>query len=231
MDFPGGTSGKESACQCWKCKRHRFSPWVGKIPWRRKWQLTLLAWRIPRTGAWRLRSIGLQRVRHEWALEHRPRYPSNIWNRLSSHQNSKSLSKCSFSQKWNLCFTHTPTAIAHPYLRKITASHHAFTAHPLLVPHLLSWPSVHALHVFCTLRSLNFFGEWHFPGPGSSLAPCLSMIMKYFKVSVSSLKEDEVILIASSYKIKRTCCTLTEAVTVCVVSHSVESDSLQTHEL
>ena len=151
-------------------------------------------------------------------LSTEPDTRSNIWNRLSSHQNSKSLSECSFSQKWSLCFTHTPTAIAHPYLRKITASHHAFTAHPLLVPHLLSWPSVHTLHVFCTLRPLNFFGEWHFPGPGSSLAPCLSMIMKYFKVSISSLKEEEAILIASSYEIKRACCTLTEAVTVCVVT-------------
>ena len=28
-------SGKESACQC---RRHRFNPWVRKIPWRRKWQ-------------------------------------------------------------------------------------------------------------------------------------------------------------------------------------------------
>ena len=30
-------SGRESACQYW---RHRFDPWVGKIPWRRKWQPT-----------------------------------------------------------------------------------------------------------------------------------------------------------------------------------------------
>ena len=28
-------SGKESTCQC---RRHGFDPWVGKIPWRRKWQ-------------------------------------------------------------------------------------------------------------------------------------------------------------------------------------------------
>ena len=30
----GKLSGKESACQC---RRHEFSPWVGKIPWRKKW--------------------------------------------------------------------------------------------------------------------------------------------------------------------------------------------------
>ena len=30
-------SGKESAWQCWK---RRFNPWVGKIPWKGKWQPT-----------------------------------------------------------------------------------------------------------------------------------------------------------------------------------------------
>ena len=33
-------SGKESACQCESGKRLWFSPWVRKIPWRRKWQPT-----------------------------------------------------------------------------------------------------------------------------------------------------------------------------------------------
>ena len=35
-----GNSGKESTCQCRRCKRCRFSPWVGKILWWRKWQPT-----------------------------------------------------------------------------------------------------------------------------------------------------------------------------------------------
>ena len=30
-------SSKESTCQCRRC---RFDPWLGKIPWRRKWQPT-----------------------------------------------------------------------------------------------------------------------------------------------------------------------------------------------
>ena len=42
MDFPGGTSGKESTCLCRRPKRSRFDPWVGKIPWSRKWQPTPL---------------------------------------------------------------------------------------------------------------------------------------------------------------------------------------------
>ena len=36
--FPGGTSGKEPACQRRRRKRWGFNPWVGKIPWRRAWQ-------------------------------------------------------------------------------------------------------------------------------------------------------------------------------------------------
>ena len=40
LHFPGGTSIKEPACQCRGHKRLGFDPWVGKIPWRRKWQPT-----------------------------------------------------------------------------------------------------------------------------------------------------------------------------------------------
>ena len=38
--FLGGTSGKEPVCQCRRCKRCGFDPWLGKIPWRRAWQPT-----------------------------------------------------------------------------------------------------------------------------------------------------------------------------------------------
>ena len=45
----------------------RFNPWVGKIPWRRKWQPTpiFLAGESPWTEEpGRLQSMGLQRVGH-----------------------------------------------------------------------------------------------------------------------------------------------------------------------
>ena len=35
--FPGGSGDK---IICLQCGRHRFDPWVGKIPWRSKWQPT-----------------------------------------------------------------------------------------------------------------------------------------------------------------------------------------------
>ena len=39
VSIQGWLSNKESACQF---RRHRFDPWVGKIPWRRKWQHILV---------------------------------------------------------------------------------------------------------------------------------------------------------------------------------------------
>ena len=54
-----GLRGKESTCQCRKC---RFDPWAGKIPWRRKWQPSILAWEIPWTEKpGELPSMGLQK--------------------------------------------------------------------------------------------------------------------------------------------------------------------------
>ena len=38
--FPGGSGGKEPACQGRRPKRCRFDPWVRKIPRRRAWQPT-----------------------------------------------------------------------------------------------------------------------------------------------------------------------------------------------
>ena len=40
VGFPGGASGKNLTCQCWRCKRCGFNPWVRKILWRRAWQPT-----------------------------------------------------------------------------------------------------------------------------------------------------------------------------------------------
>ena len=37
---PRRLDGKESTCQCSKCRRHRFDSWVRKIPWRRVWHPT-----------------------------------------------------------------------------------------------------------------------------------------------------------------------------------------------
>ena len=72
MGFPGGSGGKESTCNAGDL----FNPWVGKIPWRRAWQLTPIF--LPEESPWTeepggLHSMGSQRVRHHWATKHNKR--------------------------------------------------------------------------------------------------------------------------------------------------------------
>ena len=74
MGFPDGAKGgKEPTCQRRIDKRHRFDPWVGKIPWRKAWlptpvflpgesQARLL---FQTEEPSRLQSIVLQRVGHD----------------------------------------------------------------------------------------------------------------------------------------------------------------------
>ena len=40
MGFPGGVSSKAPTCQGKRRKRWGFDPWIGKIPWSKKWQST-----------------------------------------------------------------------------------------------------------------------------------------------------------------------------------------------
>ena len=40
--LPWWLSGKDSVCQCRRCRSLGFNPWVGRSPWRRKWQFTLV---------------------------------------------------------------------------------------------------------------------------------------------------------------------------------------------
>ena len=67
--FPRWLSGKESACQC---RRHGFDPWVGKIPWRRKWQPTPVFLPGKSHGQRSLAGyspLGLKRVGHNLAIK------------------------------------------------------------------------------------------------------------------------------------------------------------------
>ena len=68
--FPGGTSGKEPACQRKRHKRCGFNTCVRKIPWRRAWQPTPVF--LPGEFSWTeepggIQSIALQRVGHNWS--------------------------------------------------------------------------------------------------------------------------------------------------------------------
>ena len=65
-DFPGGTSGKVSACQCKRRRRHGFDPW------RRKWQANPLF--LPGKSHGQRSLAGYSpwgcRVGHNWETEH-----------------------------------------------------------------------------------------------------------------------------------------------------------------
>ena len=69
---PWWLSGKKSAYQCRRHRRHGFHPWTEKIPWRRKAaHSSILAWEIPWTeepGG--LQSTWSQRVSQARAAEH-----------------------------------------------------------------------------------------------------------------------------------------------------------------
>ena len=75
--LPWGHNGKESASQCGRHRRHRFNPWVGKIPWRRKRQPTPVFLFGKSRGQrslvvyspWGCKRIGLS----NWALMHTPK--------------------------------------------------------------------------------------------------------------------------------------------------------------
>ena len=66
LSLPGGARGQEPACHCSRHQSRGFDPWVGKIPWRRKWRpLRDSCRRIPRAeepGG--LQSTGSRAIEH-----------------------------------------------------------------------------------------------------------------------------------------------------------------------
>ena len=64
LGFPGDSSGKEPTCQCRRCKRCGFTPWVRKIPWRRAWRPTpILCLETPtHRGYWRATVHGVSKT-------------------------------------------------------------------------------------------------------------------------------------------------------------------------
>ena len=88
MSFPGGMSGKEPTCQWKRYERHEFSPWVGKIPWRRAWQP------IPVNPL----------DRGDWSTVHGVTKSLTWLKWLSTHTHALNTSRCSL----NWCFQAFP---------------------------------------------------------------------------------------------------------------------------
>ena len=68
IGLPLWLSGEESTCQCRRCG---FDPWVGKIPWRRKWQPSPVFKPGESHGQRRLAYTvhELQRIEHDLAVK------------------------------------------------------------------------------------------------------------------------------------------------------------------
>ena len=70
--FLVGARGKESACQCRTCKRHRFDPWMGKTLWSRKWRYTpvFLPGKSMNRGSWWAMVYAVTNTWHDCAAAH-----------------------------------------------------------------------------------------------------------------------------------------------------------------
>ena len=72
--LPWWLSGKESACQS---RRNGFDSWVGKIPWRRKWQPTPVF--LPEKSHGQRSLAGCSprghKVRHDWSSSAHHKHP------------------------------------------------------------------------------------------------------------------------------------------------------------
>jgi len=80
--LPWWLSGKEPTCQCRRDKQHRFDPWVGKIPCRRKWQPTPAF--LPGKSHGQRSLVGYspwgrKRVRHDLATKHEVVDQGIVW--------------------------------------------------------------------------------------------------------------------------------------------------------
>ena len=86
--LPRWLTGKESAYWCRRHSRHKFTSWVGKMLWRRKWQPTLVF--LPGRSH-KQESVGLESTR-----------VTKSWTRLSSwaHRSSEGEIETEHSRQW-----------------------------------------------------------------------------------------------------------------------------------
>ena len=131
MGFPGGTlggvSGKERTCHC---RRHKsqFELWVGKIPWRRKWQPTQYSClKNPMgRGAWRAAVHGVPKSRTclKWLSTAQG---SGSWNRTLKRSNH--LKTCSTSFPGARSASFSPLNSPHGVLKVGSFSSIGFSLH------------------------------------------------------------------------------------------------------
>ena len=78
---PGWHIGKEPTCQCRRHRRGWFHPWVGKTPWRRKWQTSPVFLPGKSHEQRSLAGYSPPSIRHDW----------NSWARTLKRQGDRLL--------------------------------------------------------------------------------------------------------------------------------------------
>ena len=83
VGLPGDAGGKEPACPCRTHKRCAFSPWVGKMPWRRAWHpLQYSRLENPKDrGAWwaTVHGVAKSQARLKWLSTHACTWQVSLW--------------------------------------------------------------------------------------------------------------------------------------------------------
>ena len=103
-------SGKESACQC---RRHGFNPWIGKIPWRRKWQPTPVFLPGESRGQRSLvGSTGLQGVRHSLASKQQQRRDRTLLDGAAGNQRLGALCNEPHMAREKLSWARNPCSVS-----------------------------------------------------------------------------------------------------------------------
>ena len=148
--FPGGAVGKQSACWCRRCQRRWFNPWVGKIPWRRKWQpaSVFLSGNSMGRGAWWTTVHGAAKSLTQLITKGVPKIvPFSQPRLLSTPRNSK------YSQTWIL---HSPwNASLHPFHSSILSP--VLRPTHSILPRTESWAAYPPAHTYTHTYGPLFF--------------------------------------------------------------------------
>ena len=138
---------KESTCQYRRCERHRFDPWVGKMPWRRAWQPTPVFLRGESHGQRCLVGYGPEGCKEPTQLSnlactHIERETNNQNCRTSRTSPLQGIQSCFLSHCSNCSVSGSKRPIAH---WKSWHRFHLLFPSPTVVPlwlELFVWPAV-----------------------------------------------------------------------------------------
>ena len=141
--LPRWFSGKEYDWQCRRCKRHGFSPWVEKIPWRREWQITLVYLLEKFHGQSRLVDYNPWGHKDSDMTEHECMgsyyYPVQF-----SSVTQSCLTLCdpwTAAHQASLSITNSQSLLKLMSIESVTPFNHLIPCHPLLLPHSI-FPSI-----------------------------------------------------------------------------------------